>query len=225
MQLAAVELPAMEVLIGLLVTMGIYWVVYSIVLFLLMKVQGWHVGPIALLGSTALATTLAQIPFVGPYVGTAVLALCIWKASGSDLTDSIFSVVIAGAIMFAFQIFALTALVGKLEIGGLEEELEGEPGQIVEVEATDSWTLGGGDPVLYLKGITLSTNGHMVLVGSGTANHSFTNGELKIVNSPKGRLTVLCELIRTNEVIMKVDWKDRQFRVPLVPSATLQVVP
>jgi len=224
MEEAAVELPAIEFIIGLLVTMGVYWAVYSLVLFVLMKMQGWHVGPIALLGSTALATALAQIPFVGPYVGTAVLAICIWKASGSDLTDSIFSVVIAGAIMFAFQIFAMTALMGRLEIGKIPEG-EGIPGELVEVEPTDSWTMGGKDPVLYLKGITLSTNGHMVLVGSGTANHSFTNGELKAVNSPKGRLTVLCELILTNEVIMKVDWNDRQFRVPLVPSETLEVAP
>ena len=65
----------------------------------------------------------------------------------------------------------------------------------------------------------------MVLVGSGTANYSFTNGEMKIVKSPKGRLVVLCELIRTNEVIMKIDLNDRQFRVPLVPSETLAVAP
>jgi hypothetical protein len=224
MEEAAVELPAFGLMIGLLITLGVYWVVYSLVLFVLMKMQGWHVGPAALLGSTALATILAQIPFAGPYVGTAVLAICIWKASRSDLTDSIFSVVIAGAIMFAFQIFAMTALLGKLEIGTMVEE-EGEPGTLVEVEATDSWTMGGKDPVLYFKGITLSTNGHMVLVGSGTANHSFTNGERKIIKSPKGRLTLLCELIRTNEVIMKVDWNDRQFRVPLVPTETLAVSP
>lgn len=212
----------LQMVLGLTVALGIYWVVYSLVLFVLMKLQGWHVSPMALLSSTALATALTRIPMVGPYIGTAVLALCIWKASGSDLTDSVFSVVIAGALMFAFQIFALTALMGQLNLGSMAEE-EFDPNEIVEVPAAGSWTAGGSDPLLYLKGITLSSNGHLVLVGSGTANYSFTSGERAAVDSPKGRLTVLCESIKTNEVIMKVEWKGRQYRVPLVPANTLDL--
>jgi hypothetical protein len=221
---AAIEMPATGVLLGLAISMGIYWVVYSLVLFILMKVQGWHVGPLALLGSTALATALAQIPIVGPYVGTAVLAVCIWKASGSDFIDSIFSVVIAGALMFAFQIFALTALMGELDLDRFGA-MEGDPDEIVEVAATEVWAPSGKEPMLYLKGITLSTNGNMVLVGSGSAHQSFTNGEIAAINSPEGRLTVRCDQILSNEVIMHVEWKDRQYRVPLLPSAALKSNP
>jgi hypothetical protein len=221
---AAIEMPATGVILGLVIAMGIYWAVYSVVLFTLMKIQGWHVGPLALLGSTALATALAQIPFVGPYVGTAVLAVCIWKASGSDFIDSVFSVVIAGAIMFAFQIFALTALMGQIDLDQFGE-MQGDPDEIVEVAATEVWAPSGKEPMLYLKGITLSTNGNMVLVGSGSAHQSFTNGEIAAINSPEGRLAVRCESIASNEVIMHVEWKDRQYRVPLLPSAALKSNP
>ena len=221
---AAIELPAAGVLLGLVIGMGIYWVVYSLVLLTLMKMQGWHVGPVALLGSTALATVLAQAPLVGPYLGTAVLAFCIWKASGSDLIDSVFSVVIAGALMFAFQIFALTALMGQLGLDRFEQA-EAGPGDIVEVAATEVWAPSGKEPMLFLKGITLSTNGNMVLVGSGSAHQSFTNGEIAAIDSPEGRLIVRCERIMSDEVIMHVEWKDRQYRVPLLPSAALRTYP
>ena len=148
---AAIEMPATGVLLGLVIAMGIYWAVYSVVLFTLMKVQGWQVGPLALLGSTALATALAQVPIVGPYVGTAVLAVCIWKASGSDFIDSVFSVVIAGALMFAFQIFALTALMGQLDLDRFGER-EGDPDEVVEVAATEVWAPSGKEPMLYPEG-------------------------------------------------------------------------
>jgi hypothetical protein len=221
---AAIEMPAAGMLLGLVISMGIYWVVYSLVLFTLMKVQGWHVGPVALLGSTALASVLAQIPFVGPYVGTAVLALCIWKASGSDFIDSIFSVVIAGAIMFAFQIFALTALMGQLDLDRFNRT-EADPDEVVEVAATEVWAPSGKEPMLYLRGITLSTNGNMVLVGSGSAHQSFTNGEIAAIDSPEGRLIVRCDQIMSNEVIMRVEWENRHYRVPLLPSAALKSYP
>ncbi len=224
--MSAAEMPVSGAWAGLLIATGIYWVAYSLVLFLLMRVQGWRVGPMALLGSTALASALSQIPVVGHYVGTAVLVLCIWKASQSDLTDTVFSVVIAGALMLAFKIFALTALMGQLSPGWLKEvEEREEPAEVVQVEATRSWSLGGKEPLLYLKGITLSTNGHMVLVGSGGSNHSFTNGEVKRIPVTGGRLVVECELIRSNEVIMRVDYRDQQFRVPLVPEEGLEVAP
>ncbi|MCL4180346.1 MAG: hypothetical protein KJ072_21700 [Verrucomicrobia bacterium] len=221
---AVIEMPATGVLLGLVIAMGIYWVVYSLVLFTLMKFQGWHVGPVALLGSTALATALAQVPLVGPYLGTAVLAVCIWKASGSDFIDSVFSVVIAGAIMFAFQIFALTALMGQLGLDRFNQAAV-DPDDIVEVAATEVWAPSGKEPMLYLKGITLSTNGNMVLVGSGSAHQSFTNGEIAAIDSPEGRLIVRCEQIMSNEVIMHVEWKDRQYRIPLLPSAALKSYP
>jgi len=207
-------------LIGLVISMGIYWVVYSVVLLVLMKVQGWQVGMIAMLGSTALATALGQIPVVGPFVGTAVLAICIWKASGSDLTDSIFSVVIAGALMFMFQMFALTALMGNISPAWLEKEAPVLSADgFVEVEPTASWQGpdNKGDALLFLKGITLSSNQHMVLVGSGTAHYPFTNGEITTIPSPKGRLVVECEAIETNAVSMIVDLKGVKYRLTLIP--------
>ena len=200
--------------------LGIHWVVYALVLLILMKAQGWRVSMIALLGSTALATALAQIPVAGPFVATAALVLWIWKASGSDLIDSVFSVVIAGALMFAFQLFVLTALMGDLRLSwgnpGDAEPLD--PDAILEVPAANSWDGPRGDEkaLLYLKGITLSSHQNMVLIGSGTAHYPFTNGEHAIIRSPKGRLTVLCESIQTNEAVVRVDLNDRKYRLTLV---------
>jgi hypothetical protein len=213
--------------IGILIGLGIYWVVYSLVLFLLMKVQGWHVGPIALLGSTALATLLAQIPFVGPFVATAALTICMWKASGSDLTDSMFSVVIAGALMFAFNIFVVTALMGNLDIIGLGEE-EGESfDEVVEIAKTSSWSGPRGDKekLLFLKGITVSSNQTMVLVGSGTANYSFTNGEQQMISVDKQRARVRCDNIGSNEVLMSMELDGRNYRIPLVLQELTPIAP
>lgn len=212
---------ALSQILGLILTLGIYWAIYAFVLFLLMRLQGWRVGPVPLLVSTGLATLVAQIPVFGPFFGTAVLALCIWKASRSPLRDSLLSVVIAGALMFAFQVFALTALMTRLGIAPIGEGAS-KAKRVIEVAAAVSWNAGGGEPLLYFKGITVSSNGLMVLVGSGTENYSFTAGEMGAVDSPKGRLIVKCESVRTNEVILRIDWKRRRYRVPLVPPETLE---
>lgn len=204
----------------LLASVGIYWAVYAVVLLILMKMQGWRVSLFALLASTALATALAQIPVVGPYVATAVLVLCIWKASGSDLIDSLFSVVIAGALMFAFKLFVLTALVGDLRVswGNAEGSEPVDPDAVLEVPAANSWDGPDGDEksLLYLKGITLSSNKNVVLIGSGTAHYAFTAGERAVIPSPRGRLAVFCEAIHTNETVVRVDLKERKYRLTLV---------
>jgi hypothetical protein len=221
----AMEELATEPLLMLLMGVGIYWVVYSGVLFALMKMQGWHIGVLPLLGSTALSSALAQIPIIGPFIATGVLAVCVWKASGSDFTDSIFSVVIAGAVMFAFQMFLLTALMGEIQVPWRSEEDETEvfdPDAILEMPAANSWRGPKGDDevLLYLKGITLSSNQTMALVGSGTSYYSFTNGERAVIRSPNGRLAALCEAISTNETVMQVELNGRTYRLTLLlPSS------
>ena len=89
--------------------------------------------------------------------------------------------------MFAFQVFALTALMTRLGIAPIGEGAS-KAKRVIEVAAAVSWNAGGGEPLLYFKGITVSSNGLMVLVGSGTENYSFTAGEMGAVDSPKGRL-------------------------------------
>lgn len=204
----------------LLASLGIYWTVYALVLLILMKAQGWRVSMAALFGGTALATALAQVPVVGPFVATAALVICIWRASGSDLTDSLFSVVIAGALMFAFHLFVLSALMGDLRVswGDRDDTEPFDPDAILEFPAAQAWDGPRGEDkaLLFLKGITLSSNQNMVLIGSGTAYYPFTHGEAAIIRSPQGRLAVLCESINTNEVVVRVDLKDRKYRLTLV---------
>lgn len=203
--------------------LGCYWVVYTLLLLILMRLLRWRVGLFPLLVSTALATGLAQIPVVGPWVATPVLVLCIWKASRSDLTDSLFSVVIAGAFMFAFQLLVLTALLGEVRLAWGDRQLEPEdPTAIIEVPAAVAWDgpRGKDKALLYLKGITVSSNQTMVLIGSGTAHYPFTNGESAIIRSPKGRLAVFCESIDDEAAVMLVDWNDRKYRLTLLlPTA------
>ena len=93
-----------------------------------------------------------------------------------------------------------------------------DPGFILEVPAANSWDgpQGKDKALIFLKGVTLSSNANMALIGSGTAYYPFTNGEAAVIRSPQGRLAVLCESINTNEVVVRVDLKERKYRLTLL---------
>jgi hypothetical protein len=99
------------------------WLIYTSLLWLMIKIQKMQFNWLGLLGSSAAATALGYIPVVGPYVGWAVLVLCLWKVTHADIApDVLFTVSIAGALMFCVNLFVLGALMGDLSIGRFASE-------------------------------------------------------------------------------------------------------
>lgn len=101
-----------------LVTAGITvvkWLVYTGLLWFMIRIQKLNYNLPGLFASSLAATLVAMIPFVGGYLAYAVLLLCLWKCTGAEIVpDVVFTVCIAGALMFCFNLFAISALMGKL---------------------------------------------------------------------------------------------------------------
>lgn len=103
-----------EILVTVLINL-VAWLVYTGLLWGMIKVQklNYHLG--GLFASSFVAMLVGMIPIVGGYLSYAVLLLCLWKCTGAEIVpDVVFTVCIAGALMFCFNLFAIGALMGKL---------------------------------------------------------------------------------------------------------------
>jgi hypothetical protein len=90
-------------------------VILTLALWIMLKIQAFDWNAFGLIGCAALACALDRIPFVGWEISGVVLLLCVKKLIHSrTFTDALFSVVVAYAITFAFNMFVLTAMVGDL---------------------------------------------------------------------------------------------------------------
>jgi len=91
------------------------WIIYTALLWGMIKVQRLNYNFLGLLGSSLLATALGYIPVVGTYVGWAALVICLWKCTKADIApDVLFTVAVAGALMFCVNLFAIGWLMGNL---------------------------------------------------------------------------------------------------------------
>jgi hypothetical protein len=87
----------------------------TIALWIMLKMQGFDRNIFGLIGAAALACAIDHIPYVGWYVSGVVLLLCVTKLiHARTFTDAIFTVAIAYAITFAFNMFVITALMADL---------------------------------------------------------------------------------------------------------------
>ena len=91
------------------------WLIYTGLLFGMIKIQKLNYNPLGLLGSSLLAILTSMIPVAGPYLAYVVLIVCLWKCTGAELfPDVTFTVAIAGALMFCINLWVLGALMGRL---------------------------------------------------------------------------------------------------------------
>jgi len=105
------------------------WVVYTALLWIMIQLQKMQYNWLGLLGSSALATALGFIPVVGPYIGWAALVLCLWKVTHADIApDVLFTVSIAGALMFCVNLFVIGALMGNLGLAGALADVDDDEG-------------------------------------------------------------------------------------------------
>lgn len=99
---------------GLYLTLLIGWairtVVLMVVLWIMIKLQKLDSFFLGLLGSAALGAALDMVPYFGHYLAVPVLYLCIWKVTQAAYIDAVFTVAVGYALMFAMQVFLLTAL-------------------------------------------------------------------------------------------------------------------
>ena len=94
---------------------GIQTVFLTIALWIMLKMQSFDRNIFGLIGAAALACAIDHIPYVGWYISGVVLLLCITKLiHARTFTDAIFTVAIAYAITFAFNMFVITALMADL---------------------------------------------------------------------------------------------------------------
>ena len=87
----------------------------TIALWIMLKMQSFDRNIFGLIGASALACAIDHIPYVGWYISGVVLLLCVTKLiHARTFTDAIFTVAIAYAITFAFNMFVITSLMADL---------------------------------------------------------------------------------------------------------------
>ena len=227
------------------------WIVYTLLLWFMIKVQHLNYNVPGLLGSSALATLIGLIPIVGPYLGWIALVICLWKMTGADIApDILFTVGIAGALMFFFNLFLLGTLMGEIrpdialearelidaENPDMTEEEEEEPDESptgVPTSAPRTSRFGAvtasGPKGIVLKGVALKSNGGMAMIHDGARLHTLGTGEVFIVHSPQGRTKYRCLEISDASVVVSSD-QGETFRLEvkssgMLPTATATNLP
>ena len=132
----------MEIIVAILILAAIgvaKWLVYTGLLYAMIRVQKLNCHVLGLFGSSLLGTVISYLPVVGPYAAWAVLVLCLWKCTGAEIVpDVFFTVTIASALMFCVNLFVIGALMGDLRVNArtlpIEQYAEGWEGDDLEGE-------------------------------------------------------------------------------------------
>lgn len=100
---------------GIAVVTAVKWLVYTGLLWGMIRIQKLNYNVLGLFGSSLAATLVAFIPYVGTYLSYAVLVLCLWKCTGAEIApDVLFTVGISSALMFCFNLFVIGMLMGDI---------------------------------------------------------------------------------------------------------------
>ena len=200
------------------------WLIYTALLWGMIKLQKLNYHVVGLFASSALAIAVTFIPVVGPYLAWVVLVLCLKKCTGADIAPDIaFTVGIAGALMFAVNLFAIGALMGSLrpdfttarardEDRFMESAVDPKP---EEVQPTVPATLAKVIPAepqttnapaatqaLAVKGVFLKSSGAMAMVAEGGRLHTVGTGDVFLATLPEGRVKLRCESISETGVVL-----------------------
>ena len=132
-------------LAGLAVITTAKWLIYTVLLWGMIKVQKLNYNVLGLLGSSLAYTLVAFIPYAGTYLAYAVLVFCLWKCTGAEIApDVAFTVGIASALMFCVNLFVIGALMGNLR-PDLSAKARSGPDMLVSAEPEDAETGGDDD--------------------------------------------------------------------------------
>jgi len=219
----------------------VQWIVYTALLWFMIKIQKLNYNVLGLLGSSALATLIGLIPVVGTYLGWAVLVISLWKVTGADIApDVLFTVGIAGALMFCFNLFLLGTMMGEIRpdlalkareaidsenIDMKEEEEEHEEAPTItrlpsaRTSSNDGLTAVGLKGIV-LKGVALKSSSAMAMIHDGARLHTLGTGEVFIVHSPQGRTKYRCLEI-TDAAVLVSNEQGEKFRLQVKSAGAL----
>ena len=199
------------------------WLIYTALLWGIIKLQklNYHAG--GLFASSALAIAVTFIPVVGPYLAWVVLVLCLKKCTGADIAPDIaFTVGIAGALMFAVNLFAIGALMGSLrpEAAPINARYEDHfltdatdhPAPEIRAPAPAKAAAAPAEPQptnappatpsLAVKGVMLKPSGALAMVAEGGRLHTVGTGDVFLATLPEGRVKLRCESISETGVVL-----------------------
>lgn len=209
--------------VGLAVVTAAQWLVYTGLLWGMIKVQKLNYNALGLFGSSLAATLVGLIPYGGSYLSYVVLVLCLWKCTKAEIVpDVVFTVIIAGALMFCVNLWVIGALMGDLRPGfahardsagtdesemadmdlAEEDEESNSPAAAVPV-ATNAILPKAFSGTLALKGITFSSTRPSVMISDGTSVHIVGKGETFTATLPQGRTRLRCEDITKTSAVVK----------------------
>jgi hypothetical protein len=240
MNIDEAEVFSIAVILGLAIVTVAKWLVYTGLLWGMIKIQKLNYNVLGLFGSSLAATLVAFIPYVGSYLSYVVLVLCLWKCTGADIApDVIFTVGIASALMFCVNLFVIGALMGNIrpdlaanaradsEIVDMSDEMEDSDDELDDAENNSPLAkpsapattakpvpLKAGDGSLVLKGISSNANGPLVMISAAGRVYTLTTGETFTVTLPKGKTKWVCEQVTRTSAIVKSD-QGEQFELQI----------
>lgn len=221
---------SLSVIIGLVVINVGKWLVYTGLLWGMIRIQKLNYNLPGLFASSLLAIVVSNLPFVGSYLSYAVLVICLWKCTGADIApDVLFTVGISGALMFCFNLFVIGALMGDIKPDlsanarddwSIAAFPDTDSGDADEMEESDGEAEGELSPptavsnstakpptssvstVLRLKGVTLNSLRPSAMVFDGARVHTIFAGSDFSTDVGNGRVRYHCEQISKNGVVI-----------------------
>jgi len=198
-------------IIGLLIVFFAHAVLLTVALWIMIKVQGLNYNFLGLIGSAALGGGLDMIPYFGHTLAVPALYFCIWKMTRASLfPDAAFTVVVAYALMFAFHVLVLTALMGDLrpdlrpdpadKLDGspatntnlmnslLEQTIQPAGSRTNQPAVSKAATLAAKN--LLIKGVTRNGDSSSVSIKSGTRNYFAVVNKVTLIQTEDGVLSV-----------------------------------
>lgn len=92
------------------------FILLTIALLIMLRVQSLNYSIPGLIGSSILASLLDMVPFFGHYAAVGTLLFCVLKMTNSHFVDVRFTVSISYAVMFLMQMLILTLLPVELKV-------------------------------------------------------------------------------------------------------------
>lgn len=197
-------------LIGFLIVLVAHTALLTVALWIMIKLQGLNYNFPGLLGCAVLAGGLDMIPFVGHPVAVVTLYFGIWKMTRASMfPDAAFTVAVAYALMFAFNMLVLTALMGDLRPDlrppGMDADattetnsLDSVPAQSVPSAATNKIVVPSTESKaaklaaqdLVIKGVTRNGDNSSVSIKAGGKTYFAPLNKITLIQTGDGVLSV-----------------------------------
>ncbi|GEM_PF-3176041 len=146
----------LPLILGLGIWFFFRFLLLTISLFIMLRIQDLNFTVPAVMGSAALASVFDMIPFVGHYAAVAVLLICVLKFTQSEFIDVRFTVAVSYAVMFLLQMLIASIAPGQLTV--LARTLHPRPGIQQSADAGDDSADADGDGINSTNFLASVTN-------------------------------------------------------------------